>query len=376
MTAAMRVLYVCNDLPYYDAHRRWLADAARQAGARVMLACGGVPDARRDEVDVVLDIERHRLDLQRDFGLAGAIRKAVVQLKPDVVHLITIKPVLFGAVGLTGEATPRRIVATFPGLGRVFDEAGQSLKARLRRGLVVQGLRQGLRPERVRAIFETEADRATLLRYRVLDEKRAVHIPGAGVDPAIYPRSALPAGRLRVLFASRMLRSKGVLLVAEAATLAAAQGADLDVVIAGGEQPGDPDALSAQEIAGIAANPHVTWLGAVTGADMPALIASCHAVVLPTTYQEGVPRILIEAAAIGRALIVSDNRGCRAIVGSPEAGLMLEDLTPATLASAFARLARDGELTQRLADGAHRRFLDGRFSTDAVSQATLALYNA
>ncbi len=182
---------------------------------------------------MVLNIERHRLDLKGDMALAGAIRARTARLKPDVVHLITIKPVLFGAIGLTGEATPRRIVATFPGLGRVFDEAGQSLKARIRRGLVVQGLRQGLRPERVRAIFETEADRATLLRYRVLDERRAVHIPGAGVDPLLYPRSPLPAGRLRVLFASRMLRSKGVMLVAEAAALAAAQGADLDVVIAG-----------------------------------------------------------------------------------------------------------------------------------------------
>ncbi len=293
-----------------------------------------------------------------------------------MVHLITIKPVLFGAIGLTGEATPRRIVATFPGLGRVFDEAGQSLKARIRRGLVVQGLRQGLRPERVRAIFETEADRATLLRYRVLDERRAVHIPGAGVDPLLYPRSPLPAGRLRVLFASRMLRSKGVMLVAEAAALAAAQGADLDVVIAGGEQPGDPDALSPQEMATIASNPHVTWLGAVPGAEMPGLIASCHAVVLPTTYQEGVPRILIEAAAIGRALIVSDNRGCRAIVNGPDAGLMLKELTPATLADAFAGLARDGELLQRLAEGAHRRFVEGRFSSDAVKAATLALYEA
>ncbi len=70
----MRVLYVCNDLPYYDAHRRWLADAAREAGATVMLACGGVPEARRGEVDVVLNIERHRLDLKGDMALAGAIR--------------------------------------------------------------------------------------------------------------------------------------------------------------------------------------------------------------------------------------------------------------------------------------------------------------
>jgi glycosyltransferase involved in cell wall biosynthesis len=109
---------------------------------------------------------------------------------------------------------------------------------------------------------------------------------------------------------------------------------------------------------------------------MATLIASCHAVVLPTTYQEGVPRILIEAAAMGRGLIVSNNPGCTALVNTPSAGIVLEDLTAAELASVIARLAVDGEARQVLADGAYRRFIEGGFSTDYVQGATLALYEA
>jgi glycosyltransferase involved in cell wall biosynthesis len=374
----MRILYVCNDLAYYNAHRRWLADAAAAAGAQVMLATGGASaeDAAADPEMELLDVERHRLDIRRDAALGQRIRAIAARLKPDVVHLMTIKPVLFGALGLRGLSGPGRIVATFPGLGRVFDETESSAKARLRRALVVRGLRRGLSPERVRAVFETEADRRTLLGHGVLDERRAIHIPGAGVDPAAYPLTLLPSGRLRILFASRLLKAKGVLLVAEAAARMAAAGHDAEIVIAGGEQRNDPDALRPGEIATLADSPHVRFIGEVSGPAMPELLASCHAVVLPTSYQEGVPRILIEAAAMGRGLIVSANRGCLALVNTPDAGIVLPELTPAALADVFGRLAASGEAVQRLADGAFRRFDTGGFSIDHVRRATLALYEA
>jgi glycosyltransferase involved in cell wall biosynthesis len=374
----MRILYVCNDLAYFNAHRRWLSDSAEQAGAEVLLATGGVSAqaAAADPAIITLDVERHRLDLRRDAAMALRIRQIAAERRPDVVHLITIKPVLFGALGLLGAAHPRRIVATFPGLGRIFASTESTPKARLRRELVRKGLAYGLAPERVRAVFETEADRSRLLALGVLDERRALHVPGAGVDPALFPRAPLPAGRLRVLFASRLLRAKGVMIVAEAAALLSAQGSQAEIVIAGGEQRNDPDALTAQQMAALRESPHLSFVGEVGGDGMATLIASCHAVVLPTTYQEGVPRILIEAAAMGRGLIVSDNPGCTALVNSPEAGIVLEDLTPEGLATVIARLAADGEAAQALADSAYRRFVDGGFSTDHVRGATLALYDA
>jgi glycosyltransferase involved in cell wall biosynthesis len=179
-----------------------------------------------------------------------------------------------------------------------------------------------------------------------------------------------------VLFASRLLKTKGVMIVAEAAALLAAQGSNVEIVIAGAEQRIDPDALDPLQMAALHENPHLRFIGEVGGQGMATLIASCHAVVLPTTYQEGVPRILIEAAAMGRGLIVSNNPGCTALVNTPSAGIVLEDLTAAELASVIARLAVDGEAMQVLADGAYRRFVEGGFSTDYVRGATLALYEA
>jgi glycosyltransferase involved in cell wall biosynthesis len=372
----MRVLYVCNDMSYFDAHRRWLADAARAAGATVFIASGGVTRGAPNPPDFALDVERHRLDLKRDYALARRIAKITEKVKPDVVHLITIKPVLFGSLGLAGVSWPRRIVATFPGLGRVFDQASDSPKASIRRHLVVQGLKRGFKTERVRAIFEKEHDRDVLLSYGVIAPERAVHIAGAGVDQAQYLAAPLPEGRLRILFASRIIHSKGVMEVAEAASLAAAAGADVEVLIAGDEQPNDPDRLSQTDMDVLRSNPHVTLLGRVPAERMPALITSCHAVILPTRYQEGVPRILIEAASVGRALIVSDNPGCTALVNGPEAGVVLPAATPQAIADAFMRLAVDKEAVRRMAAGAQQRFVAGGFSSLFVRDATLKLYEA
>lgn len=371
----MRILYVSNDLPSFDAHRRWLMDAARAAGAEVLLACGGVPTEAPVPPDVVLDVERYRFNPRRDYTLGQTIRQVVADAKPDVVHLITIKPILFGSLALLlAQPGPRRVVASFAGLGRVFDEADISRKARLRRALVVQGLKVGFAPDRVRVTVEKDYDRERLLEARIVPPQRVFHISGAGLDPAEFARTPLPGGRLRILFAGRLLKSKGVMEAAGAAARAASKGVDLELVVAGSEQPDDPDGLTADDMATLRANRNVSLLGPLAPDLMPGVIATCHAVVLPSRYSEGVPRILIEAAAMGRALIVSDNPGCTALVDSPAAGLVLKASTPASLAQAYRTLASDPTTLTRLAEGAHSRFVTGGFAREEVSRQMLRLY--
>lgn len=372
----MRILYVCNDGEYFAAHRLWLAQEARRRGAHVTVATGGRHDLAQPagEKTLPLVIDRHRADLRGDIALARAVRRLATEERADVVHLITIKPILFGALGLLGSQAPTRIVATFPGLGRIFDLADASPKARLRRWLVAKALKAGLASGRARAIFETQADRDMLVRLGVLPGERAIHIPGAGVDPRMFPLTPPPAGPFTVLFAGRLLRAKGVPLLVEAARIARGKGADFEVLIAGAPQEGDPDGLSPAEMAAIKGGGSVRYLGVVPGGEMPALLARAHAVALPTAYPEGVPRILIEAAAMGRMAITSGHPGCRALVEHDRSGVILEELTPEALAAALSGLAADRARVERLCAGAHRRFEEGGFAQQAVAAATLALY--
>ncbi len=144
----MRVLYVCNDLAYFDAHRAMLADAARQAGWEVHVASGGIERPELRPEIAPLEVTRHSFSPRADIRLAGEIARLARRVDADVVHLITIKPILFGAIGLRLASGRARVVATFPGLGRVFDRQETSAKARLRRMLVAAGLRFGLAPGR------------------------------------------------------------------------------------------------------------------------------------------------------------------------------------------------------------------------------------
>ncbi len=385
----MRVLYVCNDHAYFEAHRRPLANAAAALGAQVTLATGHVlPSAQLDSrtvsVDaprsspsiIPLDVERHRFDLKRDIRLAFDIRAAARSSQADIVHLMTLKPVVFGALGLLFAAGPTRVIATFPGLGRVFDRSDRAVHARLRRLLVLIGLRIGLAPARVHAIFETLEDRRLLTGLGVIPTDRTSHISGAGVDPHLFAPAPLPDGPFRLLYAGRILRAKGVAVLAETAAWLHARNCPVEILIAGDTAEADPDALSDAELEALRNAPGVTCLGLVPAHDMPAVLAAAHAVVLPTRYQEGIPRILIEAAAVGRPAIVSQNPGCAAIIADDVNGFILSEVTAAALGTAVQALASDRSRLASLSDGALNRFRSGGFAMADINLATLKLYPA
>ncbi|MCX7342040.1 MAG: glycosyltransferase [Hyphomicrobiales bacterium] len=383
----MRVLYVCNDHAYFEAHRRPLANAAAAIGAKVTLATGHVlPSAQVDSRTasdgvpssspsiISLDVERHRFDLKRDIRLAFDIRAAAKASRADVVHLLTLKPIVFGALGLLFTVGPTRIIATFPGLGRVFDRSDRTLLARLRRLLVLVGLRIGLAPARAHAIFETPDDRRLLTGLGVIPDDRTSHISGAGVDPDLFAPAPLPDGPFRLLYAGRILRAKGVAVLAETVAWLHARNCPVEILIAGDTTEADPDALSKAELDALRNARGVTCLGMVPANKMPALLATVHAVILPTRYQEGIPRILIEAAAIGRPAIVSDNPGCAAIIADGVNGLILPEITAAAVGAAVQAIASDHSRLASLSEGALNRFQSGGFAMAEINLATLKLY--
>ena len=184
----------------------------------------------------------------------------------------------------------------------------------------------------------------------------------------------LPQGDFSVLFAGRLLRSKGVLVVRDAARLARQRNLPVRFTIAGMSDADDPDALTPDEFASLAQSRDLAFHMNVPPAEMPALLAASHAVVLPTIYQEGIPRILLEAAAASRFGIVSGNPGCLAFVENGETGVVLPTVDAEALLDAVTALARDRELVDRLSVGAKARFDGGGFGAEHVKSATLALY--
>jgi glycosyltransferase involved in cell wall biosynthesis len=177
-----------------------------------------------------------------------------------------------------------------------------------------------------------------------------------------------------VLFASRLLRSKGLDVFMEAARkLSPRSGAEF--LVAGIADDNDPDAVDPEEVR---ANPSVKFLGEIK--DMAGLLQSVDVVCLPTRYGEGVPRILIEAAACGLPTIAAQSEGCRPVVKDGESGTLVPigplDEMSSALAAAIASYVQDPGLRERQGRAARVVFDEGGFSQNAVIACFVNLLTA
>jgi glycosyltransferase involved in cell wall biosynthesis len=199
-----------------------------------------------------------------------------------------------------------------------------------------------------------------------------VLIRGSGVDAA---RFALlpepPAETVSVALVARMLRGKGVLDAVAAIRRLRADGLAIELVLAGTPDPDSRDSLTEPELSAIA-EPGIEWLGRVE--DVRTVWARAAIAVLPSTYGEGLPRALLEAAACGRPIITTDTPGCREVVRRGENGLLVPPHDVAALAEAIAALAAD-PARRRAMGRAGRALIERDFAEPVIVAQTLALYD-
>ena len=296
--------------------------------------------------------------------------------RPDIVHHVALKPVLFGALAarLAFRAAERPAqIAAVMGLGSGF--AGTGLVGRLRQAALRIAIRlaAGRRRAANRVIVQNREDRDALARFGVPPAWIAL-IRGSGVDITRFQPMSDPAvGEIEVALVARMLRAKGVLDAVEAVRRLRNAGEAVALLLVGPTDPDNPDTLTSEELAALAAQPGVEWLGRVE--DVAAVWRRAAIAVLPTTYGEGVPLALLEAAACARPIVASDMPGCREVVRHGETGLIVPPRDTAALAAAIAALARD-PARRREMGLAGRDLVEREFAEEVVTRQTLALYEA
>ena len=212
-------------------------------------------------------------------------------LKPDILHLVTIKPVLIG--GLAARFAPvGGVVFAISGLGHVFLADG--LWGRLRRNLVGAWYKFVLGKEKMCVIFQNPDDKKILSKITHLKDEKTLMIPGSGVNLSEYVHEALPPGEITVLMAARLLMTKGVREFVDAAKLLRQSGVKARFWLVGDPDPENPDSVTPQELDNWFMQKQVEFFG--YRSDIPELMSQAHIVVLPS-YREGLPKVLIEAAA-------------------------------------------------------------------------------
>lgn len=323
-----RLLVICNDSDYFFRHRLYLVSYLVTVGVDVMVIAGG-PSISQERTKgweyLHVPVERFRFDPFSDIALTLHTGRAIWLFKPDAVHLITLKPAIFSgfasAVSRFFRRYPRRILITLPGLGRMMSPIRRRGERSYPIGnaLTLLAMRLLSKLDRVHFSFETRNDCNFWVDKGIASGTNSSIINGAGVDPNLfYPIEPARSGsRINVIFASRLLKSKGLeAFLATASELA--DRSDVQFIVAGVVDDQDPDAVPPEDLARMT---EICFLGMVE--DMPPLLRECDIVCLPTRYGEGIPRILIEAAATGLASIVSDHPGCHEIVEDGVTGRIL-----------------------------------------------------
>jgi glycosyltransferase involved in cell wall biosynthesis len=199
-------------------------------------------------------------------------------------------------------------------------------------------------------------------------------IRGSGVDTLHFAPLPEPAGPvLHVGLVARMLKSKGVLDAVAAIRRLRRQGLAVELELAGPTDPDNRETLSAEALAGLAAEPGIAWLGRV--ADVREVWRRCAVAVLPSTYGEGLPKALLEAAACARPIVAADIPGCREIVRPGQSGILVPPGDVAALAAALGELAGDPARRSALGRGG-RALVEREFAEGLVAEQTLALYRS
>jgi glycosyltransferase involved in cell wall biosynthesis len=366
-----RLLFVVTEDWYFVSHRLALAIAAKNAGYDVSVA------TRVDQHGAIIrdaGIGLHPVNFNRggmrpleEAACITSLVKLYREIKPDIVHHVAIKPVLYGALAARLSRIPA-VVNALGGLGYVF--SSNNRRASIIRLAVHPIMRFALGARTSRLILQNSGDRDRIVKAGLIDTKQIRLIRGAGVDPSQYLQTDTKIQPPLVILPARLLRDKGVGEFIEAIRLLRSKGVSARFALVGRPDPMNPASFTSEEIDRWTSEAIVENWG--WRDDMANVYAQAQIVCLPS-YHEGLPKSLLEAAASGCAMVASDIPGCKEIVREGETGLLARPRDSKTLANALQMLIEDPGMRQRLGTRA-KALVQESFSIARIAEETLQLY--
>lgn len=365
-----KILFVVNVDWFFLSHRLPLALAAQSLGFEVHIACQftarGQDIKNYNFVLHELTLERSGTSLRTEAKTYLSINSLIKMIKPDLIHAVTIKPVLYSCIASRFKNIGR--VASISGLGFIFIAEG--VKASLSRFMISFLYKIALKRKHTKVIFQNPTDRDLFIRQGIIPEEDAVIIRGSGVDLSKYQITVEPEGIPVVVLLARLLIDKGVLEFVEAAKKLKLKNVQCRMVLVG-DIDENPKSVTMYQIEQWVSDGYIEYWGYTD--DVNKTYSQANVVVLPS-YREGLPKSLIEAAACGRSVITTDVPGCRDAIVANETGLLVPVKNASALADAIEKLCVDKELRRRFGV-AGRHLAENVFDIRAVVQQHIQLYN-
>jgi len=369
MNTSPKLLFVVTEDWYFVSHRLPLAVAAQKAGFGVAVA---TRVGKHAETIRAAGIRLIPFGLSRRRGNPLREVTALVRLyhreRPDIVHHVALKPVLYGALAARLAGVPH-VVNAIAGLGWLFTSSG--LAIRTIRPVICRLLVWLLGLPHSRTIVQNPDDFGLLIKMGVPEDRLRL-IRGAGVDTEVFtPALESPPEPVTVLFSARMLWAKGVGEFIEAARLLTQAGVKARFVLVGEPDANSPASVPMATLHAWHGQNGVEWWGHRD--DMPAVFRTAHIACLPSCYREGLPKVLLEAAACGLPIVTTDAPGCREIMRDGDNGFLVPVRNAQALVLALRSLIDNAVLRAKMGRRA-REIVLAEFSQERVIAETLAVY--
>jgi len=370
--ANKRILIITNDAWFFVSHRLPIATALHTAQAQCHVV------AHEDETVSKIETTGAAFhhwnisprstsiikELQSVFHLARLIRK----IDPDVIHLVTIKPVLYGGA-FARLLRVKGAVFAISGMGHLFqDKDARSSPMQI---LAKSIYRFVLRHKNANVIVQNHSDKSFFTDTMKVPATNVYQLPGSGVDLHQFSVQDKTNQIPVVILTARMLWDKGVGYFVEAAKVINQNGQRARFVLVGLSDPNNPRSIPLAELDAWQKEGWVEYLGHRD--DIPTLLATAEIYCLPTIYGEGLPKAILEAMACGCATIATDWPGCNEIIDDGHNGLLVAPKDTDALVTALNRLIDDAALRHQLGQ-AGRKTVETGYSVETVVEQTLMVY--
>jgi glycosyltransferase involved in cell wall biosynthesis len=392
-----KLLYIISDDNYFLSHRLGLAKAAKDEGYEITVLAYENDSKFTNIIKshgfgfVGFNQRAHGLGVIANIKLIWQTRKVINQLRPDLIHTVSMRMVFLTTVAFWLSKS-KRMVATLTGMG--YLETAKNPMIRVVKWLVTKAFRLMFATKRIELVVQNSDDYEAV-KDKFISEDRLYLVRGSGVDIKAFPyleppkKGSVPLFStasakdslvdlnkgtdpflINVTFVARMLKDKGLEELVDASRIIKKQGIDsIQINLVGMPHEVNPYSVSEKQLKLWQDEGLVIWQG--FRSDIVEVWRESDIAVLPS-YREGLPKSLLEAASCGRPIITTDVAGCREMVNGKN-GLLVSVQNPKALAKAIVQLANDAELRKSMGKESRKMVVE-HFADEVVNQQMLAIY--
>lgn len=357
---------------FFLSHRLPVALVAQEAGWDVTIVTadtGKLKDIEAKGLKVInLPMSRSGMNVFKELKTLNFLRKLYKREKPDVVHHVGMKTILFGTLAAKFSKV-NGVVNAISGLGGFFAEDNKGFLSKM----MPMVLRFSHNRPNLLCIFQNDHDWGVYVKHKIIKHEQGCFIKGSGVSLEEFCYTPEPEeGKIKVILTARMIVEKGIFLLTKAAErLRSKYDGTVEFLLIGGLDD-HPGAITKEQLDVVCDGKYIQWLG--FRSDVRDLLKKCHIVAFPSYYMEGLPKSLIEADAIGRPVITSNSVGCKEAVIDGYNGFLIQLKDVDMLTEKLDLLLSDKDLRVKMGVNS-REYAEKYFDIEVVKERHLSIYN-